>query len=59
MKGNHNDGMGMRQAVSRLATLKNDMLRCFSEIRGYSWEDEFDHIIAQMRKRIKTEGCSK
>lgn len=53
MKGNRNDGMGMRQAVACLSSLKKDMLNCFPEMRGHYWEDEFNRILSQMRKRLK------
>lgn len=53
---NRNDGIGMRQAVTRLSWVKKDLLRRFPEVQGDFLDDELDRIITQMRKRLKKGG---
>lgn len=54
MKGNHNDGMGLETAATKLVSWWHDILRCRGEIRGF-FDDEFNRIISQMRKRANIE----
>lgn len=53
MKGNRNDGIGLSTAVCKLSNLWKGVKQIEPFFHESHWDDEFQRIFRQMRKRVK------